>query len=273
MQKMVLKLKLDDDKAKQEAMKQEAMKRVSGLTGVDSIVMEITDKKVTVTVIGNIEPRTIFRKLSDICPTMTFTVEPAKEPEKKKEDARKEDKKKEDARKDDKKKMVLKLKLDDDKAKQEAMKQEAMKRVSGLTGCAGVDSIVMEITDKKVTVTVIGNIEPRTIFGKLSDICPTMTFTVEPAKEPEKKKEDARKDDKKKEDKKKEDARKEDKKKEDARKDDKKKEDKKKEDARKEDARKDDKKKEDKKKEDARKDDKKKEDKKKEDARKEDKKK
>ncbi|CAK9185078.1 unnamed protein product [Ilex paraguariensis] len=77
------------------------MKKVSGLSGVDSVAMDSKDKKLTVT--GDVDPVTLVAKLRKICSTEILSVGPAKEPEKKKEEPKKEepkkpdDKKKEDA--------------------------------------------------------------------------------------------------------------------------------------------------------------------------------
>lgn len=86
------------------------------ISGVDSISMDMKDKKLTVT--GDIDPITIVAKLRKLCHTEILTVGPAKEPEKKKEDGKKEDAKKDDKKKDDGKKDGGKK--DDGKKKDEA---------------------------------------------------------------------------------------------------------------------------------------------------------
>ncbi|KAM1183785.1 hypothetical protein FF1_002048 [Malus domestica] len=69
------------------------MRAVSGLEGLDSISMDMKDKKLTAT--GDIDPVHLVGRLRKLCRTEIVSVGPAKE-EKKKEEPKKEEPKKKD---------------------------------------------------------------------------------------------------------------------------------------------------------------------------------
>ncbi|CAA2964039.1 heavy metal-associated isoprenylated plant protein 39-like [Olea europaea var. sylvestris] len=78
MKKVVLSLEFADEK-----IQKKAMKKVSGLSGVESIAMDLKDKKLIVT--GDIDPVSVVDKLRKLCQTKIVSIGPAKEPEKPKE--------------------------------------------------------------------------------------------------------------------------------------------------------------------------------------------